>query len=405
MSNKQPAEATTPEAVFWAQIGTAMIAESEAVGALLNKAHAPTEGALREGLVRKFLRRTLPERYAVSTGFVRWPDAMSRQIDVLVWDRVSHSPLFIEGDLVVVEPAACVAVIEVKTTLTRATLFDALSVIHHPGWENVLNLPVRSPIRGVFAFRSRLRSSEALVQWIADYYRQRLAEKSYRLCMQIRPPKRLSFPGDSCSRLGEYEMPRFPELVDLVTIVGEGLSVSQASHYVNDETFPGYDPLLRVSSHQERGRCVAESAAILQELLGRTDPRTQALDRRSRLRGNSELWALGAENSGERRGAPIRRLRQPLWARPFQPAGPAPLWDRQWPLKLGRPRDTMTLRCAASSGCVESVASDREARERGWQKIEFSNDVDDTLWFCTQHATTLDTGAVLPAILSVMARK
>lgn len=85
--------------------------------------HPTSVGTYRETLLQTLLRRNLPERYHVGTGFIY---GCQRQVDILIYDRVDYAPLFREGDLVVVPPQAVRAAIEVKQLFPLMSCIQAL---------------------------------------------------------------------------------------------------------------------------------------------------------------------------------------------------------------------------------------------------------------------------------------
>lgn len=115
--------------------------------------HSGTVGTYREGLLKSLLRRHLPERYHVATGFVL---GCPRQVDVLIYDRIDYAPIFREDDLVVVPPQSVRAVIEVKTTLTSSELESSLALISEVAQMDDVDPPF---FKGVFAFGSDLAPS------------------------------------------------------------------------------------------------------------------------------------------------------------------------------------------------------------------------------------------------------
>lgn len=98
--------------------------QSQRIGHLIR--HSQTVGNFRESLVRTLLQKYVPQRYHVATGFIFPSD---RQQDIIIYDQIEHSPLFREGDLVVVPRGAVRAVIEVKTNLENADLGEALEIL------------------------------------------------------------------------------------------------------------------------------------------------------------------------------------------------------------------------------------------------------------------------------------
>lgn len=91
--------------------------------------HYPTIGQHREELIRAFLEKHLPQKVAVGTGFIYSKNRDSRQCDILIYDHINYPVMFREGSLVVVDPAAVVGVIEIKSKLSRSTLDEAFGII------------------------------------------------------------------------------------------------------------------------------------------------------------------------------------------------------------------------------------------------------------------------------------
>jgi hypothetical protein len=125
--------------------------------------HGPTVGTYRENLLQSLLRKHLPERYHVATGFIF---GLSRQIDILIYDRVDYAPIFREGDLVIVPEESVRAVIEVKTELTSSNLESALELLHSTSYLDDYEPPF---FKGIFAFQSALKS-DAIYEKIANFY-------------------------------------------------------------------------------------------------------------------------------------------------------------------------------------------------------------------------------------------
>ncbi|PJC99815.1 hypothetical protein GQ37_005790 [Janthinobacterium sp. BJB1] len=125
--------------------------------------HGPTVGSYRENLLQTLLRKHLPERYHVATGFIYH---CNRQLDIVIYDRIDYAPVFREGDLVVVHPESVRAVIEVKTSLNTAALKDSLQLL-----ADVCPFDDRDPpfFKGIFAFGSRM-SAKSMETAIADFY-------------------------------------------------------------------------------------------------------------------------------------------------------------------------------------------------------------------------------------------
>lgn len=125
--------------------------------------HGPTVGTYRENLLQALLRKHLPERYHVATGFI---DRCARQLDIVIYDRIDYAPVFREGDLVVVHRESVRAVIEVKTSLDPKGLKDSLQLLEDVGAYDDRDPPF---FKGIFAFESRM-SPRRLQAAVADFY-------------------------------------------------------------------------------------------------------------------------------------------------------------------------------------------------------------------------------------------
>lgn len=89
--------------------------------------HNPTVGVLTETALRDFLSAHLPKSVEVAQGFVMGRDgAVSRQIDIIIFDCLNFVPHYRLRDLVVVPAAAVLAVIEVKTTIDRTKFHEVI---------------------------------------------------------------------------------------------------------------------------------------------------------------------------------------------------------------------------------------------------------------------------------------
>ena len=129
--------------------------------------HLPSDGAWKEAVLRAMISRTLPTRYAVASGFVITEEAASSQIDVLIYDTLVPV-LYKGGDLVFVQPSACAAVIEVKSSLNATTfrnaakkLADVCDLIHQHERDSPL-------FSGIFAYEEDGGSSRTLLRHIAS---------------------------------------------------------------------------------------------------------------------------------------------------------------------------------------------------------------------------------------------
>jgi len=173
-----------------------LLSTTDRVRNLIGDRHQPTKGSYLESLLRRLLRRVLPARYRVSTGFIyRWDDEPSRQIDVLIWDAQEHSSLLEEGELVVLPLDAVTAIIEVKSCLNAGELRSALSLLSPPwlvSWRHtsesseagLLQQTPTVPFRGLFSFTSSWatpdKTATAVFSELADFYREQFGADAER---------------------------------------------------------------------------------------------------------------------------------------------------------------------------------------------------------------------------------
>ncbi len=151
---------------FAASLSEEMDAQSRQIADLIE--HKATSGGYRETLLRRLLERHLPQRYHVATGFVH---GCSRQLDILIYDRMDHPVFFREGELVVVHPDAVRAVIECKTRLDGGALCGALDLL-----SEVSGGVDQPPIfKGVFGFEGA--KARTIVDRLRRYYRGEVNEK------------------------------------------------------------------------------------------------------------------------------------------------------------------------------------------------------------------------------------
>ena len=149
------------ERKFSAAIAGELEALSQRVRFIIN--HGPTVGNYRENLLQNSLKKHLPERYHIATGFIY---GINRQIDILIYDRVDYAPIFREADLVIVPPESVRAVIEVKTKITPNNLQSALKLL-----DQISDIDDNHPpfFKGIFAFETSL-TEKTLYRKVADFY-------------------------------------------------------------------------------------------------------------------------------------------------------------------------------------------------------------------------------------------
>lgn len=147
---------------FLESISDEIVSKSKRIELLIN--HNVSKGNYREMLVRDILKKYIPKKYDVVTGFIEGCD---RQCDIIIYDALNFSPFFRENDLVVVPEKSVRAVIEVKSTLATEELNDSLDLL----WDVSRNRNYPAPFfKAIFAFKNGYHTSEGLADAIGNFY-------------------------------------------------------------------------------------------------------------------------------------------------------------------------------------------------------------------------------------------
>lgn len=122
--------------------------------------HWAEDGRHKEVVLKNMLRRFLPEKYLIGTGFVvkqtgedYGSHLTSKQIDIIIYDNGSPV-LFKEGDFVILTPDSVKAIIEVKANLQNQGLTEIVNTANENGdfiisGKHVKNVPF---FNGVFSY-------------------------------------------------------------------------------------------------------------------------------------------------------------------------------------------------------------------------------------------------------------
>jgi len=99
---------------------------------IIGNAHWISDGTHKEAILQDVLKRFIPKKFAISSGFILANDGenCSRQLDIIIYDQAS--PILFKSDSLVIIPDQYVrAVIEVKTSLSVGSkLTDALENLY-----------------------------------------------------------------------------------------------------------------------------------------------------------------------------------------------------------------------------------------------------------------------------------
>jgi hypothetical protein len=155
---------TEKSKIYYCSLADEIKVKSDKISLLVS--HGQTVGNYREYILREMLRKYIPKKFSVSTGFI---EGIPKQIDIIIYDSQNHTPTFIEGELAVVKKESVRAIIEVKTDLITAKLKEGLDFFYDISYPGIFkpDLPI---FRGVFAFETTYTDANSIANYIKDYY-------------------------------------------------------------------------------------------------------------------------------------------------------------------------------------------------------------------------------------------
>ncbi len=126
--------------------------------------HGPSVGSYHEEALRGVLRSMLPDRFSVKSRFSYHIErGASNQGDIVIVDESDpNAYLFRERDFCVVTPSAVVAVIEVKTRLTKQEFSLATKTLH--SFHKVSGC-AGTPPTFLFAYEAEAKSDRTIASW------------------------------------------------------------------------------------------------------------------------------------------------------------------------------------------------------------------------------------------------
>jgi hypothetical protein len=183
--DRQPPDEWFRLLASWSQ---ELLSATDRIHFFIGERHQPTKGGYREALLRRLLRRVLPDRFRVSTGFIyRWNEPPSRQLDVVIWDAQNHSALLEEGEFAILTAESVAAVVEVKSILSAAEMRASLELLSPNWWVNwryrpedsTVGLPQQAtnvPFRAIFGYGTPHKDADAtaglVFRELSSFYRR-----------------------------------------------------------------------------------------------------------------------------------------------------------------------------------------------------------------------------------------
>lgn len=130
--------------------------------------HDQTAGNYRELILRELLKKFVPSKFSVASGFI---EDVPKQMDIIIYDSHNYYPTFKEGDLVVVRREAVRAIIEVKTELNSTTLNESLE-----SFFDILRAGIYKPeiplFKGIFAFNTEYVDANTIAKNVKAFYNE-----------------------------------------------------------------------------------------------------------------------------------------------------------------------------------------------------------------------------------------
>jgi hypothetical protein len=122
---------------------------------LIGYQHHPEDGRYKEAILRNMIKKFLPSKYTVGSGFIVEVNNgvvdPSTQIDILIFNS-DYPTLFSEGDFYIVTPNSVKAVIEVKTDATDQ-LKETIEKLNKIGNMLYRRQPtMKPPFLGIFSY-------------------------------------------------------------------------------------------------------------------------------------------------------------------------------------------------------------------------------------------------------------
>lgn len=127
--------------------------------------HSQTVGNYREKLFISVLKKYIPKKFHIATGFI---EGSPKQIDIIIYDQHNYIPVFREEDLVIVKKEAVIAIIEIKTTLDSKSLTNSLEGIENINEIGINSLPF---FKGIFAFDTKM-NAKSIINNISSFYNE-----------------------------------------------------------------------------------------------------------------------------------------------------------------------------------------------------------------------------------------
>ncbi len=169
------------------------------------KKHNPTIGILTEEILRTFLKNYLSKSVSVEQGFILSKNGeMSKQCDILIYDSNNYAPFYRINDIVIVPDDSVIAIIEVKTTITKQIFHQVIDY-----FENICS--ITNAKKYLFIYNA------CKIEKLSDYFHSYNHKSEYQ----------------------QFDHDTFQSLPDEITGLNNSFHLKK-DHVVNDRDTMGY---------------------------------------------------------------------------------------------------------------------------------------------------------------------
>ena len=128
--------------------------------------HKPSIGYVGEQILRQAIMRVIPHGYDICQGFilnkeVDNTESLSNQCDIIIFHKEKEAIAYSLGDLKIIDAHFVVAVIEVKSSIKKESLFSTLKAFE--------TLNYKFKINNIFLFIFNSISRRSLSRWFFEY--------------------------------------------------------------------------------------------------------------------------------------------------------------------------------------------------------------------------------------------
>lgn len=128
---------------------------------IIDDHHWGEDGHYKEIIVMNYLKRILPENVSVGTGFVKSSTDITKQIDIIIYDK-TFPMLFSEGDFVIVIPESVLGIIEIKSCINSGKSLKKYIETANYNSNIICGEKDKAIFNGIFAFQCKIMCNKII---------------------------------------------------------------------------------------------------------------------------------------------------------------------------------------------------------------------------------------------------